>query len=95
MTSRYRLGEIVISKSGRDIGKHYIIVDIEGNNYVRLADGDARRVEHPKRKNIKHLSFTGDIILELSIWLKDKKRIRNEDIKRFIKKYQYEKRGGY
>ncbi len=95
MPSCYKLGELVISKSGRDIGKHYIIVDIEKNNYVRLADGDARRVEHPKRKNIKHLRFTGDIIEELSIWLKDKKRIRNEDIKRFIKNYQYEKRGGY
>jgi len=95
MTSRYQLGEIAISKSGRDKGKHYIVVGIEDNNYVNIADGDVRRVEHPKRKNIKHLRFTGDIIEELSIWLKDKKRVRNEDIKRFVKNYEYEKRGGY
>jgi len=95
MTSRYQLGEIVISKSGRDKGNHYIIVDIEGKKYVKVADGDVRRVEHPKRKNIRHLRFTGDIIEELSIWLNDKKRIRNEDIKRFVKNYEYEKRGGY
>ena len=94
MTSRCRLGELVISKSGRDIGKCYIIVGIEGKNYVTVADGDIRRVEHPKRKNIKHLNFTGDIIEELSIWLESKKRIRNEDLKKFIKDYEYEKRGG-
>lgn len=94
MVSRYRLGELVVSKAGRDIGKYYIIIGRESNNYVTVADGDLRRVEHPKRKNIKHLIFTGDIIEELSIWLKNNKRVRNEDLKRLIKDYEYEKRGG-
>ncbi|MFP4016667.1 MAG: RNA-binding protein [Halanaerobiales bacterium] len=91
MTSQLRLGEIVESSAGRDKGKYYIIVGIEGENFVQLADGDLRRVKHPKRKNIKHLRFTGDIIEELAIWLRDKRRIRDEDLKKFIKDYQYEK----
>lgn len=93
MTSRFSLGEIVISKAGRDIGKHYIVVGQENSSFVNIADGDVRRVEHPKRKNIKHLRLTGDVIEELSIWLENKKRIRNEDLKKILKDYQ--KQGGY
>lgn len=88
MVSSYRLGEVVISKAGRDTGKYYIIIDMEKDNYVKIADGDNRRVEHPKRKKAKHLHFTGDVIEELAIWLENKKRIRNEDLKRFIKDYE-------
>ncbi|MFP4661210.1 MAG: RNA-binding protein [Halanaerobiales bacterium] len=89
---QYSLGEIVESRTGRDKGKYYIIVDIEeDNNYVYLSDGELRRIKHPKRKNIKHLRFTGEVIEELAIWLKSKRRIRDEDLKKFIKDYQYEK----
>ncbi|HOA40505.1 MAG: KOW domain-containing RNA-binding protein [Halanaerobiales bacterium] len=78
----------MISKAGRDAGKHYIIVGLEKENYVKIANGDTRRIENPKRKNVKHLYFTGDVIEELAIWLENKKRIRNEDLKRFIKDYE-------
>ncbi|HHU92625.1 MAG TPA: RNA-binding protein [Halanaerobiaceae bacterium] len=88
MVYPYSLGEIVISKAGRDAGKHYIIVGLEKENYVKIANGDTRRIENPKRKNVKHLYFTGDVIEELAIWLENKKRIRNEDLKRFIKDYE-------
>ncbi|NLM96756.1 MAG: RNA-binding protein [Halanaerobiaceae bacterium] len=87
MLSPCRLGEIVISRAGRDSGKHYIVVNIESENYVMVADGEAKRIEHPKRKNVKHLIFTGDINDELAIWLENKKRIRNEDLKKILKDY--------
>lgn len=63
----------MISKAGRDAGKHYIIVGLEKENYVKIANGDTRRIENPKRKNVKHLYFTGDVIEELAIWLENKK----------------------
>lgn len=87
MISHYQLGEIVISKAGRDRGKYYIIIGIYNQNYVKIADGEFKKVEHPKRKNIKHLYSTGDTIRELAIWLENKKRIRNEDLKIFLKDY--------
>ncbi|MFW5972058.1 MAG: RNA-binding protein [Bacillota bacterium] len=88
MKPRYSLGEIVISKSGRDCGNYYIIVDQEDSNYVKIADGEYKKIEYPKRKNAKHIQSTGDVIEELAIWLKAKKRIRNEDLKKFLKDYQ-------
>ncbi len=46
--------DIVISLSGRDKGKHFLVVAVEGD-YVSLCDGTTRRVEHPKRKKQKHI----------------------------------------
>lgn len=87
MLSPCRLGDIVISNAGRDSGKYYIIVNIESENYVMIADGETKRIEHPKRKNNKHLIFTGDLNEELAIWLENRKRIRNEDLKKILKDY--------
>ena len=51
-----RLSDIVVSQAGRDSGKLYIVLAVEGN-YALLADGKNRRLQKPKRKNIKHLKL--------------------------------------
>ncbi|NLC38716.1 MAG: RNA-binding protein [Clostridia bacterium] len=54
-------GCLVFSKAGRDKEKPFIVVGMEeiGNiNYVYLADGEQRKVQCPKRKNIKHVQVT-------------------------------------
>lgn len=88
MVSRYQLGEVVFSKAGRDFDNAYLVVDIENKDYIKVADGDKKKIERPKRKNKKHLRKTGDVFGELSIWLSEGKRVRNEDIKKFLKDYQ-------
>lgn len=52
------IGQVVRSKCGRDVGKYFVVVGKE-NDFVFLADGDIRRVEAPKKKNIKHIQTTG------------------------------------
>lgn len=52
------VGKVVISKSGRDKLKKMVIV-AETENYLLVCDGKERPVERPKRKNPKHLQFTG------------------------------------
>jgi large subunit ribosomal protein L14e len=91
MHSRYRLAEVIISTAGRDYGRYYLVVGIEGEKYVKIADGDKKKFEHPKCKNIKHLSGTGYVYKELALWLSRGKRIRNEDIKKAIKIYEKSK----
>ncbi|MFI5359162.1 MAG: RNA-binding protein [Halanaerobiales bacterium] len=88
MVNPYRTGELVVSRAGRDSGKYYLVVGRENENYVKIANGATRKIENPKRKNIKHLRSTGVIYEELAIWLENKKKIRNEDLKRFIKNYE-------
>ncbi len=90
MGARYQLGEIVVSTAGRDRGKLYLVVNIINDNYLEVADGDKKRMERPKRKNIKHLNSTRYIDEELSIWLSHGKRVRNEDLKKCLKDYENE-----
>jgi ribosomal protein L14E/L6E/L27E len=37
----------------------FIVVGIVNDRFVTLADGDLRKIENPKVKNIKHIQFTG------------------------------------
>ena len=54
------IGEIVYSKAGRDRGRYFAVVEIVGEGFVRVADGDVRRIKNAKLKNVKHLRSTGD-----------------------------------
>ena len=51
------VGNVVVSKSGRDKLKKMVIV-AETENYLLVCDGKERPVERPKRKNPKHLRLT-------------------------------------
>ncbi|MCL2767209.1 MAG: KOW domain-containing RNA-binding protein [Synergistaceae bacterium] len=49
-----KLGQVVISKQGKDVGRIYVVVGVaEGR--VFLADACKFNVKRPKRKNPKHL----------------------------------------
>lgn len=51
-------GLIVCASAGRDEGRFFVIVECDGS-YALIADGKTRKLSHPKRKNVKHLSITG------------------------------------
>ncbi len=53
------VGKIVYSISGRDKGKYLAVINCD-KNYVWVADGKERKLETPKRKNIKHISLTAE-----------------------------------
>jgi len=48
------LGQVVMSKQGKDVGRTYVVVGI-ADDRVFLADADKFNVTCPKRKNPKHL----------------------------------------
>lgn len=77
-------GQIVYSKAGRDKGKKFIVIDIIDELYVMISDGDLRRIENAKRKKIKHLQITGEVILPLSDKLEKKVRVTNSEIRKAL-----------
>ncbi|TAH69133.1 MAG: hypothetical protein EWM47_07350 [Anaerolineaceae bacterium] len=82
------IGCFVKSKTGRDAGKCYVIIDTH-NEYVYLVDGNIRTLDNPKKKNMKHigkLNYFDPSLIEAI----DKKHIKNEEIKRAIKLLQIE-----
>lgn len=80
-----RIGQLVSSIQGRDSGMYYLVVQVEDETRVRVADGEGRKVEKPKSKNIKHLKFydlvAGSIFEKAQIG----KRVTSEDVRKEIK----------
>ena len=46
--------DIIVSTAGRDRGKLFYVIGTEGV-YVLIANGKERKLEHPKRKKLKHV----------------------------------------
>lgn len=84
----FEIGEIVKSNAGRDKDNYYLVTKIIDAKYIEVADGYKRKINNPKRKNIKHLEKTGYIAEELKVWLENGKRVRNEDVKLVIKDFE-------
>ncbi|MCX7748612.1 MAG: KOW domain-containing RNA-binding protein [Clostridia bacterium] len=80
-----KLGQVVRSKAGRDSGKIFIILEVVDESYVHISDGDLRRIEKPKKKKIKHLEFTNEIIESLNEKLEKKQKIINSEIRKALK----------
>jgi large subunit ribosomal protein L14e len=82
------LGQVVYSRVGRDAGRKFIIFDIIDESYVLLADGDLRRIDKPKKKKLKHLEVTSNVIVALSEKIKNKLKVTNSDIRKALAEYE-------
>ena len=51
---RFKAGMLARSKAGHDIGKVYVIIEVD-DTYVYLADGSIRTLKNPKKKKKKHV----------------------------------------
>jgi ribosomal protein L14E/L6E/L27E len=58
-------GQIVFSKCGRDKGRAFVILSVEGE-YVFLADGQLRPLSRPKKKKAKHIQHTHTVFEPLA-----------------------------
>lgn len=52
-----RAGSVVISSAGHDSGRPMVVTGADGG-FVFVADGKERRLDSPKKKNIKHVRKT-------------------------------------
>ncbi len=51
----FEIGRIVLSRQGRDAGRCFVILQVVDEQFVMMADGLTRKLDHPKKKKIKHL----------------------------------------
>ncbi|MGN1156234.1 MAG: hypothetical protein ACI4TK_08665 [Agathobacter sp.] len=77
-------GKLAISKSGHDKDHLYVIVR-EDAEFVYLADGKLKTVEHPKKKNKKHIQIIKQIPEEVAPLICKKEEFLDLEIKRAIK----------
>ncbi len=72
-----KVGSVVKSCAGRDKNSFFVAVGISGG-FVEIADGKVRRLEKPKRKNIKHISPTNTVISTEALTNKKLRKVLNE-----------------
>jgi len=84
------LGQIVYSKAGRDSGKKFIIVGIIDKANVLISDGNLRRLEKPKRKKVKHIKGTGEVIEQIGEKLRNGQKITNSEVRKALAAYEKE-----
>ncbi len=82
-------GNIVRSDAGRDRGKLFYVMRVEGE-YLLLADGKGRRVEAPKRKKRRHVLFVSAEETRLSGKIKGEEKITNSELRRALAAYRGE-----
>ncbi|MEG1848005.1 MAG: KOW domain-containing RNA-binding protein [Lachnospiraceae bacterium] len=82
------IGEFATSIAGHDKNQLYIIIR-EENEYVYLADGHHKTIEHPKKKSHKHIQPIHHYSNEqLTAKIREHQLIYDEEIKRAIKLYK-------
>lgn len=86
MESKAALGQLVVSRSGRDSGRVYLVIGSDGDRFVSVADGTIRRLENPKKKNVRHLGFYPTVDEEIAEKLQSGERVTNPELRRAIQR---------
>jgi ribosomal protein L14E/L6E/L27E len=84
LLNEYRVGQIVISKRGKDAGRAYVIVGFLGEGNLALADAKKFNVDRPKSKNPKHVQSTSYVVAEVMTWVESGKNIDHGELCRFL-----------
>ncbi|MGN1162422.1 MAG: hypothetical protein ACI4T2_00630 [Christensenellales bacterium] len=84
----FRIGDLVVSTAGHDMGAFYVVVDVIDKNYVALADGKNKPITSPKKKKIKHILSLGQHEVDFELKISQKDVDSNAYIKKILKKFE-------
>lgn len=83
-----KIGSVVMSTQGRDKGMSFVVVDVDvKNGYVFLADGGMRKLNAPKRKNVKHVSSCSATLESIALKLTSKKKVFDSEVKSALRQF--------
>ena len=81
-------GCVVRSKAGRDEGRYFIVLSLDGDDFAYVADGDLRKVEKPKLKRVKHLYVTEELESSLQKKLMAGERVENHELRACLARFK-------
>ena len=81
-------GRIVRSRAGRDEGRYFVVIALDGKEFAYVADGGLRGIEKPKRKRLKHLFVTEETISGLQERLEAGGRVENHELRKWLSAYR-------
>lgn len=74
-------GDIVRSLRGKDEGQLLVVLELVDERSALVADGDKRRFDRPKRKNVLHLEPLGTHSEEVAASLRETGRVTNAKLR--------------
>jgi large subunit ribosomal protein L14e len=86
-TDKPQLGQIVKILRGRDLNKFAIIIAIVDQRFLWIADGDKRKFDQPKKKNLLHLQLQDAISQEVVNSLLESGRVTNGKLRFALNKF--------
>ncbi|MCD7766364.1 MAG: KOW domain-containing RNA-binding protein [Lachnospiraceae bacterium] len=81
----WKTEKLAISKAGHDKGSLNVVLE-ETPEYVLLADGRLRTLEHPKKKNPKHVQMITHLPEELLLQMNE--ITLNAHVRKVLKNYR-------
>lgn len=83
------VGSVVLSKQGRDKGNYFLVV-ATGSGVVYLADGGIRKLSSPKKKNVKHVSFSGVMLTAIAQKLANHAKVFDSEVKSALRQLNHQ-----
>lgn len=91
MDVRPQVGQFVKVLRGKDEESYAVIIAIIDERIVLIADGDKRRFDSPKKKNVLHLELQPAISQEVINSLQESGRVTNAKLRYVIQKFAHAK----
>ncbi|MBW7452808.1 hypothetical protein ACFOLF_20270 [Paenibacillus sepulcri] len=80
------IGRIVQILRGKEEGGYAVIIGIVDEKFVLIADGDKRRFDQPKKKNVLHLRMQPVVSHEVTDSMRETGRVTNAKLRFAIQK---------
>ncbi|MDO4744156.1 MAG: RNA-binding protein [Clostridia bacterium] len=87
MEEKFSIGDIVLSKAGRDSGRHFVVMSIDGI-FAYICDGDLHKTDKPKKKKIKHLKNTGSSSEYIAAKIAEDAKVTNAELRRAVSEFE-------
>lgn len=82
-----RIGQVVRIRQGREAGQFAVVIRIIDERFVLLADGEKRKYDRPKKKNLHHIEVMDFISPEVQSSLLETGRVTNGKLRFAIAKF--------
>lgn len=82
-----QIGQLVKILQGRDAGQFAIVLKVLDERFVFIADGDKRKFDRPKKKNINHLEFFDYVSPEVQNSISETGRVTNGKLRFAVSKF--------
>ena len=79
------VGSIVISKAGRDRGRIFLVIEEVDADFVRIANGELRKLDRLKKKRRKHLKPTGAVVQALRDRISEGKTVEDHELRAWLR----------